>query len=124
MDPERLKDFEGMIVCCFHKISKGDKTASRIARGIIYQGAYHDIFFRMNGRPSIPTLYLEPIDPGYIEDISRLNEGQQTDIEKIIAEALRARLENEIKITLPLVFSKYSIAIAEEKKEEAERKGG
>ena len=105
MDSLRLNEFEGMPVYFSHKLNEEDKLASRSTRGIVYLGVVYDISFKMKGRPQVPSVHLNPINSTLIGEISLLNNQQQTDCEKAIAERLRIGLDGKISIPLNLVLS-------------------
>lgn len=93
-----------------------DRVASRATRGIVYGGVFYDISFRMNGRPPVPVLYLEPIGSAYIKNVFLLSKEQQHWYERTIAEALRCkRLEDKISMPITLVLSEKSPNIVEDK---------
>lgn len=105
MDITRLLDHEGMPVAVLSKYTINDISPTIWSRGIVYCGKYHTFDFRKEEKASQPSLYLEHIDSDLIEEIIPLNEGQQSEIEKSLAEFLRGRIEKEITLKIPIVFS-------------------
>lgn len=104
MDRERLVDLEGMIVYFSHKFSREESISTRFGRGIVYKGRCYDYSFVMKGRPWAPKLIFNEINPEMIVEIASLKEEQQSDVERDVADSIRAGISDSIKLTLSLEF--------------------
>jgi hypothetical protein len=113
---EELVQYEGKIVCLFHREGEQYLLPSRWTRGVVHKGICYDLSIQQV-KADIPSIHLEAMRTEYIAKIFSLKRSQQTPLERRVCETLKRGKIEIISLKVPLVFDLWR----EDKEKETEK---